>query len=117
MYKFCEPVNQSLREANILPDETEDFDNRVLSADQKIQRQGVALLSRLFVLSGISRKAIAEPDPSFSPNENLDVLMEIFQMKHWTCLGEGMTTLSGECWPELVSCLGWVWEHRFPVSA
>ncbi|PVH94108.1 hypothetical protein DM02DRAFT_694074 [Periconia macrospinosa] len=114
VYKFCEPEHQSLRKANILPDETEDFENRVLSADQKIQRQGVVLLNRLFVLSGVSCEAIAEPDHSFSPNENLEVLIEIFRMKDWTYLGMGMTKLSGESWSKLVSCLGWVWEHRFP---
>ncbi|CAI6342324.1 unnamed protein product [Periconia digitata] len=107
LYSVCEPECQKLRECNILPDDTKIFRERVLSKDHsRHQNQDLALLSHLFVLSRVSRQAILEPDPSFTPNENVEVLMEILQIEHWTQLGTGAKTLKGRNWADLIYCLG-----------
>lgn len=60
----------------------------------------------MFVLSGVSRQPILKSDLSFTPNGNVEVLMEALQIKNWTRLGTGVETLRGSNWPDLIFCLG-----------
>lgn len=79
----------------------------MLSKDPSCQQnQGLALLSYMFVLSGISRHPILEPDLLFTPNKNGEVLMETLQIENWTLLGTGVETLKGNKWSDLICCLG-----------
>lgn len=60
----------------------------------------------MFVLSGVSRQPVLEPDLLFTPNENVEVLMEALQIENWTLLGTRVETLRGNNWSDLICCLG-----------